>query len=267
MQTEVTVPNDWAPRTYQLPFFKAMDNDINRACLVYHRRAGKDSMSLNFTAGKMIDRVGVYWHCLPKIAQARKALWNGIDAQGRKIIDQAFPLALRKRTNEQEMLIEFKNGSIWQLVGSDNYDAMVGSNPVGITFSEYSLADPNAWTYFRPMLAENGGWAVFIYTARGKNHGYTLYNMAKKSDKWFCELLTVNDTKRPSGLPVIGPNIIQDERDEGMSEEMIQQEYFCSFEAQIPGAIYGKQMAAARDDGRIFITDSVYYYVTTTFTS
>ena len=199
----------------------------------------------------MLKRKGIYWHCLPKIAQARKAIWNGIDGQGRKIIDQAFPLSIRKRTNEQEMLIELKNGSIWQLVGSDNYDAMVGSNPVGIVFSEYSISNPQAWDYFRPMLAENGGWAVFIYTARGKNHGYQLYTMAKKTKEWFCELLTVNDTKRDDGSPVIGPEIIQQERDEGMSEEKIQQEYFCSFDAQIPGAIYSTQLSTARDDHRI----------------
>ena len=249
--TEITLPNNWFPTPHQLPFFKALDNGIKRACMVWHRRAGKDSASLNYTAKAMMQRKGNYWHCLPKIAQARKAIWNGVDRHGRKKIDQAFPKELRKRTSEQEMLIEFKNGSTWQLVGSDNYDAMVGSNPIGIVFSEYSISNPQAWDYFRPMLAENGGWAIFIYTARGKNHGFQLYNMAKKNDDWFCELLTVNDTHREDGTPVIGPNIIQQERDEGMSEEKIQQEYYCSFDAQIPGAIYAKQLAAARDDKRI----------------
>jgi hypothetical protein len=128
---------------------------------------------------------------------------------------------------------------------------MVGSNPIGIVFSEFSLANPNAWSYFRPMLAENGGWAVFIYTARGKNHGYQLYNMAKKNKDWYCELLTVNDTKRNDGTPVIGADIIQQERDEGMAEETIQQEYYCSFDAQIPGAIFAKEMRKAYNEKRI----------------
>ena len=179
---EITLPHNWFPRPHQLPFFKAMDSGKKRGCLVWHRRAGKDSASLNFAAKKAFERVGNYWHCLPKIAQARKAIWNGVDGQGRRIIDQAFPKEIRAKTSEQEMMITFLNGSTWQLVGSDNYDAMVGSNPIGIVFSEYSIADPNAWSYFRPMLAENGGWAVFIYTPRGKNHGYQLYNMAKKNN-------------------------------------------------------------------------------------
>lgn len=248
---EISLPNNWSPTPHQLPFFRALDNGIKRACLVWHRRAGKDSASLNYTAKAMMQVKGNYWHCLPKIAQARKAIWNGVDRHGRKIIDQAFPKEIRKRTSEQEMLIEFKNGSTWQLVGSDNYDAMVGANPIGIVFSEYSISNPQAWDYFRPMLAENGGWAIFIYTARGKNHGFSLYNMAKKSADWFCELLTVNDTFREDGSPVIGPHVIQQERDEGMSEEKLQQEYYCSFDAQIPGAIYAKQLTTARDDGRI----------------
>jgi poly-beta-hydroxyalkanoate depolymerase len=52
------------------------------------------------------------------------------------------------------------------------------------------------------ILAENGGWAVFIYTPRGKNHGHSLYQMAKKSNEWFCQNLTINDTKRADGSPV-----------------------------------------------------------------
>lgn len=249
--TEISIPNDWNPRPHQHPFFQAMDQGKKRACLLWHRRAGKDSCTLNFEAKEMFKRKGNYWHLFPKQRQARKAIWNGIDGQGRKILSQVFPDGVVSRKDSTEMMIETVNGSTWQLCGSDNYDSLVGSNPVGVVFSEWSLCDPNAWNYIRPMLAENGGWAVFIYTARGKNHGYSLYNMAKKNDDWFCEMLTVNDTKREDGSPVIGPEIIQAERDEGMAEEMIQQEYYCSFDAQIPGAIYALQMAAARDDGRL----------------
>jgi phage terminase large subunit len=116
------------------------------------------------------------------------------------------------------MLIELVNGSTWQLTGSDNYNNLVGSNPVGVIFDEWSLCDPNAWGYIRPILAENGGWAVFIYTPRGKNHGHSLYQMAKKSNEWFCQNLTINDTKRADGSPVISSDIIDNERLEGMDE-------------------------------------------------
>jgi len=247
---EITIPNEWQPRPHQLPFFQAMETK-KRGCLVWHRRAGKDSSSLNFTAKEMFKRVGNYWHLFPKQTQARKAIWNGIDGQGRKILTQAFPESIRKRTQGTEMMLELVNGSTWQLCGSDNYDSLVGSNPVGVVFSEWALCDPNAWSYIRPMLAENGGWALFIYTSRGKNHGYSLYKMARDNPDWHCEILTVDDTKREDGSPVIGPDIIAEERAEGMREDIIQQEYYCSFDAQIPGAVYGDELRAAIDDKRV----------------
>ncbi len=64
-------------------------------------------------------------------------------------------------------------------------------------------------------------------------------------------MLTVEDTAREDGTPVISEKDIQDDRDEGYDEDMIQQEYFCSFEGGLAGAYYGRLMAAARKDGRV----------------
>lgn len=222
-----------------------LEDGGKRAVAVWHRRAGKDSIALNWTASAAHERVGTYWHMLPTQAQGRKTIWDGIDRYGRRMIDQALPPAVRTNIRKDEMKIELKCGSIWQVVGSDNYNNLIGSNPVGVVFSEYSVADPAAWDYIRPILAENGGWAVFIYTARGRNHGAQLYEMARANPAWFAEVLTVDDTG------VIGPEIIQEERDSGMSDDMIAQEYYCSFSAALVGAYYGKQIYAAESDGRV----------------
>jgi hypothetical protein len=40
------------------------------------------------------------------------------------------------------MFIRFKTGATWQVLGSDRYDAAVGSPPAGITFSEWALSLP-----------------------------------------------------------------------------------------------------------------------------
>ena len=161
-----TIPHDWRPRPHQLSLFDQFGHGkrYRRGCAVWHRRAGKDSCALNLTARDMFRRVGSYWHLFPEQAQARRAVWNGIDGQGRRIIDQVLPPQVRARTSGQEMLIETLNGSMWQMAGSDNYDSLVGSNPVGVVFSEWSLANPDAWEYIRPILVENDGWALFIYT-------------------------------------------------------------------------------------------------------
>jgi phage terminase large subunit len=182
---------------------------------------------------------------LPQAKQARKVVWDGIDRAGRRIIDQAFPKALRHSTNNTEMKIELKSGSIWQVVGSDNYNSLIGSNPVGVVFSEYSVAKPSAWDYIRPILAENDGWALFIYTPRGPNHGHRLYSIACDHPGWFSELLTVEDTG------VLSPEDIEEERRSGMPEEMIEQEYYCSFSGVQLGSYYGKLIAAAEKEDRI----------------
>jgi phage terminase large subunit len=241
----IQLPNNWRPRPYQRPLWDYLERGGKRALAVWHRRAGKDSVCLNRTAIAAHERRGVYWHMLPQAKQARKVVWDGIDRAGRRIIDQAFPRSLRVSTNETEMKIGFKCGSIWQVVGSDNYNSLMGSNPVGVVFSEYSIAKPSAWDYIRPILAENGGWALFIYTGRGPNHGLALYRMACEHPGWFSELLTVDDTE------VLTPADIDEERRSGMSEEMIEQEYYGSFLGVQAGSFYGKLIAAAEKEGRV----------------
>lgn len=225
-----TIPNGWQPRVYQVPLYNRFGflKPFQRASILWHRRAGKDSTALNLTAREMFKRVGTYWHLFPEQAQARKAIWNGIDAKGRRIVDQFLPPSARDAVqpkSEQEMLLRADNGSTWQMAGSDNYNSLVGSNPVGVVFSEFALSNPAAWDYIRPMLLENGGWALFITTPRGRNHAYDLHMMAQGNDLWFDQILTVDDTGR------ITPEMIEQERAEGMSEAKIQQEYYCSFEA------------------------------------
>ena len=240
---EIEVPVDWDPRDYQLPTWKFLERGGKRAVAIWHRRAGKDATSLNFTVVQAVTQPGLYWHLLPTYNQGRKIVWDGRTKEGKPFLD-AWPKELITGINSTEMKIELSNGSIWQVVGTDNVDRLVGANPRGCVFSEYSLQDPRAWDYIRPILAENGGWAIFIYTPRGRNHGYDLYEMARKNPNWHCELLTVDDTG------VVSPEVIEEERAAGMPEEMIQQEFFCSFDAGLVGSYYSSQMAQLLKENR-----------------
>lgn len=241
----IRLPAGWSARRYQRQAWDFVKRGGRRAVLIWHRRAGKDSLCLNFAACAAHARVGVYWHMLPTAAQGRKVVWDGVGKDGRKFVDTAFPRAIRCGTNKTEMKIELKNGSIWQVVGSDNYNNLIGANPVGVVFSEYALGDPAAWDYIRPILAENDGWAIFAYTPRGRNHGHRLWRMAAANPGWFCQVLTVDDTA------MIPPAAIEEERQAGMAEELVQQEFYCSFDASLVGSYYGPQIAKARKEGRI----------------
>jgi hypothetical protein len=192
----IELPNGWKPRWYQRPLWDYLEKGGKRALGVWHRRAGKDDVLLHRTAVAAFERPATYWTALPEYAQARKALWTAVNPHtGKRRIDEAFPHILREATNEQEMFLRFKNGSTWQLVGSDRYDSLVGAGVAGVTFSEFSLANPSAWGYIRPMLEENNGWAAFITTPRGRNHVHDMLAMAKASPRWFAEVLSVYDTK------------------------------------------------------------------------
>lgn len=244
---KITLPYQYVPRMYQMPAWQYMQGaeEGKRAVCVWHRRAGKDLFAINTIVPKMFERVGTYWHMLPTYKQGRNIVWNGFTKESKAFLSH-FPDELVASKNATEMRITTKNGSIYQVVGTDNINSLVGTNPVGVVFSEYSLHDPAAWDLIRPILAENGGWALFIYTARGKNHGYKLLEMAKKNKKWFQQVLVAgsgpNATKRPDGSPVISDEVIEEERLSLMPEEMIEQEFYCSFEAPLIGAYYGQQM-------------------------
>lgn len=242
-----------------------------RGVEVAHRRWGKDDVALHRAAVASHERIGNYWHMLPEYGQARKAIWEAINPMtGIRRIDEAFPEALRETTRTQEMMIKLRCGSTWQLVGSDNFDSLVGSPPVGVTFSEYAIADPRAWGYIRPILAQNGGWALFIYTPRGNNHGKTLFDFAKTEmmdgKDWFAEKMTADRSK------VFSKETLEQELRELIAElgeeegrALYQQEYMCSFEGAVFGSYYSRQMALADEEGRVTFVPYLVGHTVDTF--
>ena len=219
----------------------------------WHRRAGKDSLMLNWSAVAAMTRPASYWHMMPTFAQCRKAIWTGVDpVTGRRLIDQAFPPEIRENTNDQEMFIRFKNGSTWQMVGSDRYDTLVGAGVAGVCFSEFALANPSSWGYIRPMVEANNGWAAFISTPRGRNHFKDMFEMAERNPAWFAESLSIHDTQ------ALTPQQIADAEaeyvalyGEDIGRAQFEQEYLVSFNAAILGAFYAREMVSVRAEGRI----------------
>jgi phage terminase large subunit len=249
----IRLPNNWRPRHYQLPVWRYLENGGKHAELIWHRRSGKDEIALHRTACAAFERVAGYWHMLPEAAQARKAIWDAVNPHtGRKRIDEAFPLELRSATRNQEMQIEFKNGSNWQVVGSDNFNSLVGSTPAGIVYSEWALSNPAARAYLRPIIAENNGWQMFITTPRGRNHAHKTYASALKDPTAFAQVLPATQTGifTPERLELERLGYIDDFGDE-YGQSKFDQEYLCSFDAANLGAILARAIGKLEQLGRV----------------
>lgn len=221
MSEIITLPYKFEARWYQVPFLQKWDSGYNRLILVGHRRLGKDKMVFANVPKKMMERVGTYFYFLPTYNQARKVIWNGADGSGFKFLDH-FPKEIVKNINETDMRITLTNGSILQMVGADSIDRIVGTNPVGVILSEYALMKPEVWDYLSPILAENGGWAVFVYTPRGQNHAYHLMKKAEINPRWHVEILKVSHTKAVKEEDLLEQKL-------NMSEALYNQEYECDF--------------------------------------
>ncbi len=247
---KITLPHVYRPRDYQFPLFTCLDSGYKRGAVIWHRRAGKDLTFVNILVKECFKRVGTYFYILPFYKQARIIIWEGITSDGMAFTD-FIPHQLIQHKDNQQMVIKLKNGSVIRFLGSDNIDSIVGTNPIGVIFSEYSLHRPQAWQYLRPILVENGGWALFNFTPRGINHAYNLYTAACADPSWFTEHLTIADTRRHDGSPVVSSQDIDMERASGMPEALIQQEYFCSFTAGVVGSYYATLIDSAYKKKRI----------------
>ena len=259
---QIQLPYQWKPRQYQGKLWDYLRAGGKRACVSWHRRAGKDDVFLHHTACSAHMRKGNYWYMLPEYSQARKSMWDAINPHtGKRRIDESFPLELRARTLENEMTIHLKCGSTFQLIGSDNYNSLVGSPPVGIVFSEYALSNPSAWAYLMPILEENGGWAAFNSTPRGRNHFKAQLEFAQSDENWFSQVLTVAETGvfNDYQLASIKKQMISQHGVE-FGTALFLQEYYCSFDAAIMGSIWGDCVSTAKSEGRITSLDPKPHY-------
>ena len=254
----IKVPANFEPRDYQLKLFQAMDGIIGRpetrmlrAFCRWHRRAGKDLCGWAYLIKEAVRRKGIYYYFLPTYSQGRKIIWEGITKEGIKFLELIPEELLDGKPRDQDMLIRLTNGSIIRVIGTDNIDSIMGTNPIGCVFSEYAIQDPQAWAFIRPILSENGGWAIFNGTPRGRNHMYKLDLKVRHRDDWYCSTLQTLWPDKPNYTGIVGVEQINKEREEGMDEDLMEQEFGVSYSAGVKGAFYADHIQRARDSGRI----------------
>jgi hypothetical protein len=163
-------------------------------------------------------RVGVYWYIFPTYREAKDAIWRDPNMLGRIAPEE---LILKK--NDSELVMYFKNGSLMQLKGSDDYDSLRGPNPVGVVLDEYATMKPETWGVIEPILRANGGWCWFIGTPKGKNHFHQMYIRGQEGHpEWKSFLL------KASTSGIIPADQLEESK-HSMSQALFNQEWQCDF--------------------------------------
>ena len=237
MEIEIELP--YFPREQ----FEAFHDRKERwACIVAHRRAGKTVACINDLVKGAITCTNQnprFAYVAPLYAQAKDVAWVYLKEAIGPLIPHGAEI------NESELRVDLPNGGRVRLYGADNYDRMRGIYLDGLILDEYADMDPRAWSeVLRPALSDRQGWAVFIGTPKGENDFFERWQQANKEDDWFALELRASQT---GILPE--EELKAAKRD--MSFDQYKQEYECSFQAAIQGAYYGREMEAARDEGRV----------------
>jgi hypothetical protein len=122
-----------------------------------------------------------------------------------------------------------------------------------VVFSEWALARPQAWTYLRPILAENDGWALFIWTPRGRNHAVQSFEARERDLEWFTlrSPATETDVFTPEQLARERAELIAEAGSREEGEARFATEYLVAFDAPAPGSYYGTLLTEAQAAGRI----------------
>jgi hypothetical protein len=101
---------------------------------------------------------------------------------------------------------------------------------------EYALFRPSVFsTIIRPALSDRNGWWVFASTPRGKNLFYKIHKQSESDKDWFSLTLRASE----SGLLSLSE---LEELRKDMDPEEYAQEYECSFDAALKGAIYADEV-------------------------
>lgn len=235
--TTVTIP--YKPRSPQTALHGALDR-YRWVVAVCHRRMGKTVAACNhliraaLTSTKARPR---FAYLAPTYRQGKATCWD--------YLKHYATVVPGVQVNESELRVDFPTGGQVRIYGADNPDALRGIYLDGVVLDEFGLMDPTVFSeVIRPLLADRQGWALFIGTPNGRNQFYDAVIMAQRLPDWTCLVFKASDTQ-----------ILPDEELQAaravMTADEYAQEFECSFEAAVKGAIYAVELASVREAGRV----------------
>ena len=235
--TEIRIP--YTPRTMQADLHKQLS--VKRwSVVVCHRRFGKTVMAINHLLRDAIlsDKTNPrYAYIAPTYRQAKNVAWDYL-----KHFAGAIPMV---RFHETELRCDLPNGSRIQLLGAENPDSLRGIYLDGSVLDEMADMPESLFPeVIRPALSDRKGWALFIGTPKGHNAFYELFEAAQEQNDWYTKVYKASQT-----------GILDDEELDAaramMSPDQFEQEFECSWVANVPGAIFGKELQDLQEKGCI----------------
>ena len=228
----------YTPRPLQRDIHAALDSH-RFSVAVCHRRFGKTVLAVNHLIKETIrckrERPR-FAYVSPTYRQGKSIAWDYIKHYAGVIPGVRF--------NEQELRCDIGDRRV-QIFGADNPDALRGIYLDGVVLDEYALMQGRVFTeVIRPALTDREGWALFIGTPNGQNAFKEIRDEAAKGNGWYLA------TYKASETGIIEERELKAAR-EMMSDAEFKQEFECSFEASIRGAIYSNELEAAREGKRI----------------
>lgn len=243
-QQVIEIP--YAPRPLQLAIHAALDA-YRWVVAVCHRRFGKTVLAINqlqkaaLTCTKKRPR---FAYIAPTYRQGKAIAWDYMKYYAAVVPGVKF--------NESELRIDFPNGSQIRIYGADNPDSLRGIYLDGVVLDEYGLMPPGIFSeVVRPLLADRLGWALFIGTPSGKNQFYDVIHGdgkewvgAKNDPAWFFVEYKASQTGLMPAAELASAR-------QSMTADEYDQEWECSFEASVKGAVFAREVLQAREAGRL----------------
>ena len=131
---------DWMPRSHQEKLWQYLETGGKRAVAMWHRRAGKDEICLHHAAARPSSASATIGIACPSSSRATRRSGPCQSAYRQAAHRRSVSARAAREHSGQRDVHPLKNGSTWQVIGSDRYDATVGASVVGITYSEFALS-------------------------------------------------------------------------------------------------------------------------------
>ena len=151
-------------------------NESRFRVVVAGRRFGKTKLSMLAMLAWATHKMQKIWYVAPTYRMAKQIMWNDLKTN--------VPLQWISKIRENELSMEFRNGSVISLRGADKPDSLRGVSLDFLVLDEFQDISPDTWTtVLRPTLADRKGHALFIGTPKGYNGLYKLYKVGQNPAK------------------------------------------------------------------------------------